>query len=131
MLFRSLDPWAASTLRWLAVWFVVLGAIAVGMGFMRAAASARSARYSSVLPTVLAVGPLAAMTFYVVGVALKHSPIVGPEPASFFHHIGNAASYGVPLLVVTLTLVGYAVRERSEVFAFAGGLMGKIGRAHV
>ena len=55
--------------------------------------------------------------------ALDQHPIVGPEPGSWFRRIGWDVSYGVPLAAIALTLVGYAIRDRSSQFAFAAGLL--------
>ena len=44
-------------------------------------------------------------------------------PASWFRQIGWDVSYGVPLVVIALAFVGYAIRDRSSRFAFAAGLL--------
>jgi hypothetical protein len=74
---------------------------------------------------VLALGmpPLVALVVYHVGTALAGSPILGPDSASIFARLGLPASYGVPILVTGLVLVGYALRERSSGFGLAGGLV--------
>ena len=59
---------------------------------------------------------------YVVGSALQRTPILGPDPSSLFVRMGSASSHAVPLVTLALVLVGYALRERSAAFAFAGGL---------
>ena len=51
--------------------------------------------------------------------ALAENPLIGPEPEFFFARIGEPASYATPLMLIALTLAGFAVRERSSVFAFA------------
>ncbi len=79
-------------------------------------------RQTSSLLLVLGTAPLVALVLYVVGSALQHTPILGPDPDSLFARMGSASSHAVPLLTLALVLVGYALRERSEGFAFAGGL---------
>src|SRR5262249_27580513 len=59
----------------------------------------------------------------VIGPALVASPIIGPEPGSVFARIGNPASYGIPLLLIAVTLAGFAIRERSSGFALSAALV--------
>ena len=75
------------------------------------------------LALVLGAAPVLAIVLDQVGVALSRSPILGPEPGSVFDRLGLAASYGLPILLTALVLVGYAWRERSSAFALAGGLV--------
>jgi hypothetical protein len=72
---------------------------------------------------ILAAAPVIVVSLYVVSAALKGNPIAGPDPASFFARIGLAASYALPILLIAVTLVGHAIRERSSAFAFAAGLL--------
>ena len=72
---------------------------------------------------VLAIMPLFAMTAFVLGQALSAHPVVGPDPTSFFVRIGLAASYAVPLSILSLALIGHAISFRSEPLAFAAGLL--------
>lgn len=67
--------------------------------------------------------PLIAVTLHVVNASLAATPIVGPEPGSFFARIGPAASYATPLVLVAVTLAGCAIRERTSAFALAAGLL--------
>src|SRR5205823_4622358 len=70
-------------------------------------------RQASVLIWILGIGPLLAVGLFIVSAALRGNPIVGPEPGTLFHHMGLATSYATPVALCGLTLVGYAVRERS------------------
>lgn len=79
--------------------------------------------YARNLLLLLAFAPLAVLATFAVAKALEHRPLVGPDPGSWFARIGYEASYGVPLVVIALTLIGYAIRDRSSVFAFAAGLL--------
>ncbi|MEX0642336.1 MAG: hypothetical protein WD468_06530, partial [Pirellulales bacterium] len=72
---------------------------------------------------LLAVAPLAILVTFAVAMALDQHPIVGPEPSSWFRRIGWDVSYGMPLAVIALTFVGYAIRDRSSGFAFVAGLL--------
>ncbi|WP_169976942.1 hypothetical protein [Tautonia rosea] len=78
---------------------------------------------------MIAMGALAlvSVSALVVGSVLRGDPILGPSPGSFFGRIGLAGSYAPPILLVALTLVGYAIRERSSEFALAGGLLLSFG----
>jgi len=73
-----------------------------------------------------AVAPLATVGAFAVAAALDQHPIVGPDPASWFRRIGWDVTYGVPLALVALGLVGHAVRDRSSGFAFSAGLLANI-----
>lgn len=72
---------------------------------------------------VLAAAPLAVAVTFIVSRSLDAMPIVGPELTSWFRRFGFDWSYGVPLLAIALTLIGYAITERSSPFAFAAGLL--------
>jgi hypothetical protein len=88
----------------------------------RQSASAWALHARDVL-VLLALGPLLVLFAFTVAKALDARPIVGPEPGSWFQRVGLDVSYGVPLVVIALVLVGHAVRDRSSHFAFAAGLL--------
>ena len=71
----------------------------------------------------LAAAPAAILLTFAVAKALDQQPIVGPDPASWFRRVRLRVSYGVPLVVIALTFIGYAIRDRSPPFAFAAGLL--------
>ncbi len=72
---------------------------------------------------LLAVAPLAILLTFAVAKGLDARPLVGPDPGTWFRRIGWDVSYGVPLVVIALVFIGYAVRDRSGGFAFAAGLL--------
>ncbi|MEX2112460.1 MAG: hypothetical protein WD845_04705, partial [Pirellulales bacterium] len=75
---------------------------------------------------LLAFCPLAIVCAFAVAAALDQHPIVGPDPASWFRSIGWDVTYGVPLAIVALTLVGHAIRDRSSGLAFSAGLLANV-----
>ncbi len=75
------------------------------------------------LAMLLGVIPLVAMVMYHIAVALVASPIRGPDPASIFGRLGYPLNYGGPIAIVAITLVGYALRQRSGSFALAASLI--------
>ncbi|MDZ4782386.1 MAG: hypothetical protein SGJ19_19245, partial [Planctomycetia bacterium] len=75
------------------------------------------------LLTVLGAMPLIVMVLYVLSTALRGNPVVGPDPGGLFARMGLATSYAGPLAIVTLTLIGHALRERSSAFALSAGLV--------
>ncbi len=79
--------------------------------------------HAGTLTLILGFAPLLSVALYVLSAALRGNPVTGPEPGTFFQRIGLAASYALPIALMALTLVGYAVRERSARFAFAAGLL--------
>lgn len=74
---------------------------------------------------LLALGsaPLLVTVAFAIVAALKEHPLAGPEPGAWFRNIGWSASYGIPLVLIALTLLGNSIRERSAQFAFAAGLL--------
>ena len=63
---------------------------------------------------------------FAVAAALDQHPIVGPDPASWFRRIGWDVTYGVPLAMIALGLVGHAIRDRSSGLAFSAGLLANV-----
>lgn len=70
-----------------------------------------------------AMAPLVIVLMFSVAKVLDGQPLVGPEPTSWFRRIGFEWSYGVPLVVIAVMLIGHALRDRSEGFGFAAGLL--------
>ena len=118
---------------WIGLWAVVAGLVGLVLPF--AASEARraevvgsksvesGARLASSLLLFLAVAPAAILAAFAVAKALTEFPLVGPEPTSWFARAGTEVSYGVPLFIIAVTLVGYAIRDRVSSFAFAAGLL--------
>ncbi len=129
----AVEPHMRSLFYYLSIEFVAVCAVALVLSLVagksvggnddRAGGWPLLAARTSSLLFVLGIAPLVAVTLYVVGAALAKSPIAGPLPDTFFHRLGAAASYALPMLVTAMTLVGYALRERSSRFALAGGLV--------
>ena len=69
----------------------------------------------------LTVLPLFALTAYPALRAIYYMPVHGPAAGIFFL-LDTRLLYGGPLVLVALTLIGYAVREKLPTYAFAGGL---------
>ncbi len=65
--------------------------------------------------------PILIFTLYPVLSAIFNRPTNGPTDG-IFRLMGSSISYGVPLVIVALVLIGYAVRERLPQHAFAAGL---------
>ncbi len=129
---HPVEPATVGLLRTLAVLFAfaaaaaaVLWALAAGWitGINESTAARSWARHAGTLTLILGFAPLLTVVLYVVSAALRGNPLTGPEPGTFFHRIGLAASYALPVALMAATLVGYAVRERSARFAFAAGLL--------
>ena len=66
------------------------------------------------------------LTAVVAALGFAGEQPAGPDAASFFAHIGWTASNVVPLVVLSLGLAGFAVRERSPGYAFAAGLVADV-----
>ena len=71
---------------------------------------------------VLTVVPLLILTIYPALRAIYYMPVQGPV-SGFFSWFDDDFSYGVPLVLVALAMIGYALRERLPEFSFFGGLL--------
>ncbi|MBL9125778.1 MAG: hypothetical protein JNG90_19210, partial [Planctomycetaceae bacterium] len=78
---------------------------------------------ASAIVLLLGVAPLVIVSVYVIAAQLAGDPVIGPDASSLFVSMGPAANYAIPAALVAMVLVGYALRERSESFAFAAGLV--------
>ena len=74
------------------------------------------------LVLVLGAAPLVAVSIYMIATALAGNPIVGPDATAIFRQMGAALDFSLPIVLITLVLVGYAIRQRSAGFAFVAGL---------
>ena len=129
---RPPDSGVTTLWFWVGMLFVVLSSVGIGLRWFgdaqasdaRPAAGVRSCmRPASLLSLLLGSFPLVAVTGFAVSSALAGNPVVGPEPGSLFGRAGNAGSYVPPVLLLAVTLLGYAIRERSSGFAFAAALV--------
>ncbi len=66
--------------------------------------------------------PIVAATVYLMAVGFDALPILGPAPESAFTRMGLVNSYAVPIAVVAMVLIVYALVDRSSTLALAGGL---------
>jgi hypothetical protein len=115
----------ASVWSYALLWALLAGGAALVFPRLTSARTAgrRSFRAEQCVLVLLAIAPLAVVATFGVARALDQHPIVGPEPGSWFRRIGWDVSYGVPLSAIALTLLGYAIRDRSSQFAFVAGLL--------
>ena len=129
---RPPDAAVTTLLCWVGVLFLVLSSVGIGLRWFggaqaddsRAGSGARSwMRPASLLSFLLGSFPLVAVTGFAVSLSLAGNPVVGPEPGSLLGRAGNAGSYVPPVLLLAMTLLGYAIRERSGGFAFAAALV--------
>jgi hypothetical protein len=119
----------ASALRWgLACCFVVCSAAL----WLREPIAASASRFDgpvSLGPVVRAlllvgtVAPVLVLTAVAAGLRISGETLGGPAPASFFARVGSLPSNLVPLVLVSMGLVGHGLRERASGYAFAAGLL--------
>jgi hypothetical protein len=124
----------ATAWRWLAAMFLLCGSLLV---WYRDAISKRLktfgwpglnddaevfAKQARTLLIGLIFAPLLALTIYPVLRAIYYLPVQGPT-SGIFSLLGNDVSYGGPLVLVALVLIGYALRERMPRFAFYAGTL--------
>lgn len=73
-----------------------------------------------VLATVL---PILLLTTIRAAIGLTGPDPIGPNAETLFARMGESLSYGLPLIAVSLGLIGHALRERSSVYTFCAGLV--------
>jgi hypothetical protein len=80
------------------------------------------AKQARMLLIVLTVGPLLLLTIYPAARAINYLPVESPI-SGVFSLFADDVSYGLPLVLVALVMIGYAVRERLPAFAFYAGAL--------
>ncbi|QDV32576.1 hypothetical protein [Tautonia plasticadhaerens] len=125
---HPIRPDLATAWRWSGIAFVAMGTagtliLARSGGIDDPGGRTGASRVAGGLVVALGALAIVAVSALVVGASLSGDPVVGPEPGSFFDRIGPAGSYAIPIVLAALTLVGYAIRERSAGFALASGLL--------
>ncbi|MBS1812359.1 MAG: hypothetical protein JST84_29610 [Acidobacteria bacterium] len=84
--------------------------------------SQRLAGYARVLTMLLAATPIIGLTLWAADLQIGNGGFRVPAE-SFFSRLGGIVSYLVPLVVLSLVLVGHAIREHSSGYALAGGIV--------
>lgn len=127
--------WLAGTSRaieelipWVFGWTVIAGAAGLALPALFRGQESLQLPLTGLRNALLlvALAPLATIGAFAVAAALDQHPIVGPDPASWFRRIGWDVTYGVPLALIALSLVGHAIRDRSSGFAFSAGLLANV-----
>jgi len=80
------------------------------------------AKQARMLLIVLTFAPLAVLTIYPAWRAINYLPIRSPV-SGFFSLFDDGISYGFPLVLTALVMIGYALRERMPRFAFYAGAL--------
>jgi len=121
----------ATAWRWLAALFLVAGSLLLWFrdGISRrvgwpeihgdAAAFVSQARKVLIILTVL---PIIVLTVCPTLLALERVPLASPTSGIFSLFDANF-SFGIPLVLVALVMIGYAVRERQPEFTFYAGTL--------
>jgi hypothetical protein len=86
---------------------------------------------ASWLTWILGIGPFLAVMLFLFNGALRGNPLVGPEPGTFFHQMGVAAGYAVPLIVWALVLIGHAICFAEGAYVFGAGLLLQISATSI
>lgn len=110
----------ATAWRWLAALFLLAGSLVLwNRGWTRI----ENENYLSLrtLLIFLTIVPLLVLTIYPALRSIYYLPVQGPV-SGIFSWFEDDFSYGVPLVIVALVMIGYAVRERMPEFSFFGGL---------
>ncbi|ADB18052.1 hypothetical protein Psta_3388 [Pirellula staleyi DSM 6068] len=68
---------------------------------------------------ILGAGPLAITWGFAIAQSLIVHPLLGPNVDSWFVAIGNPASFGMPLAIIALTLLGIGAFERRVGYVYA------------
>jgi hypothetical protein len=75
---------------------------------------------------VLMAGPVLLLTLLLAALGFLGVSPGGPVAGSFFHQLGWVPTAVVPAAIISLTLVGHALRERSPTYAFGAGVVANI-----
>ena len=111
----------ATAWRWLAALFLIVGSVALwNRRWVRIDEESRTDLRALLI--VLTIVPLLVLTIYPAFRAIYYLPIQGPA-SGFFSWFDDDFAYGLPLVLVALVMVGYALRERMPEFSFFGGLL--------
>ncbi len=128
------DIATASAWRWLGALFLLLASLPIlfrdrvfawlrSFGWPQTDVSdTELARRIRLLLLASTLGPLIILTAFPALRAIYYMPVHGPA-SGFFHLLDNRLSYEAPLVIVALVMIGYAVRERLPVYAFAAGVL--------
>lgn len=111
-----------STLLWGRQW---LAGLAVRAGW-RAGSPDRLSAIIRQLLNVLMAGPVLLLTILSAALGFLGVASGGPAETSFFHQLGWVISAVVPPALVSLVLVGHALRERSPTYAFGAGIVANV-----
>jgi hypothetical protein len=105
----------ATAWRWLSALFLLAGSLVIW--YRRTTSQARNALFAFTLL------PIIVLTILPVLLAITGSPVQTPI-SGVFAFLDNDLSYGVPLVLLALVLIGYALRERMPEFAqYAGACL--------
>jgi hypothetical protein len=127
------DRASASAIRWgLSVCFVVgsaaiwfrdsLARSAAGLGIKTDDTPWLAAAARVVLIGLMAA-PALVLTAVVASLQMAGEQLGGPVAESFFARLGPLASALIPLVIIIVGMVGYAVREQAPGYAFAAGVI--------
>jgi hypothetical protein len=129
----------ASAWRWFAALFLIVASVPIwlrgktnfsflfpGQGSIRddqrqTEVSLSAARVRRLL-LVTTLGPLLFLTIYPALRAIYYLPVHGPS-SGLFYALGDSLSYSLPIVMVALALIVYAVREQLVDYAFSAGLL--------
>jgi hypothetical protein len=75
-----------------------------------------------IVASTLLVSPLVAWALLQIAVTVMVHPLTGPNPDTFFASLGLAGSYAVPILLVSIGLIGVAASRPSPYLGFIAAL---------
>jgi hypothetical protein len=78
------------------------------------------------LLNVLMAGPVLILTLQLAALGFMGVAPGGPAESSIFHQMGWVISAVAPAALVSLVLVGHALRERSPTYAFGAGIVANL-----
>lgn len=116
-------PNSQETSLLMALAVVCVVALGTALAIPRWNSNARGLQVLTRSAAVLASMPVFALTLFVVGRSLGSHPIIGPDTDSFFFEIGLAGSYAIPLVCMSIGMIGNAISLRSEAVSFTAGLL--------
>ena len=112
--------WAWSITGLMAMCAMVLALVQLSSGYRASQNQMRSV--AAITASTLLAAPLVTWVILQVAIAVIANPLTGPNPDSMFARMGLAASYAIPILLISFALVTVSAARPSPHLAFISAI---------
>jgi hypothetical protein len=112
--------WAWSITGLMSVCAMVLALVQFSIGYSASKNQTRSV--AAITASTLLAAPLVSWVILQVAIAVIANPLTGPNPDSMFARMGLAASYAIPILLISFALVTVSAARPSPHLAFVSAI---------